>query len=152
MNFLELGPADRPPFETRERLPGKIEVACPVCGRWRQGFLLEALSAEDALLRGVDWACDIERSEWLRADAVPAEDERPPISSLAFINLFTLAEKLAAYASDDAAVRMTIGDAQAAGTIHLDDPRVADGLDLLESVGIIAAARIPEILAGTPPQ
>ena len=67
-------------------------------------------------------------------------------------NLFTLAEKLAAYASDDAAVRMTIGDAQAAGTIHLDDPRVADGLDLLASVNIIAPARIPEILAGTPPQ
>ena len=63
MNFLELGPADRPPFETRERMAGKIEVACPVCGRWRSGFLLEALSAEDALLRGVDWACDIERSE-----------------------------------------------------------------------------------------
>ena len=77
---------------------------------------------------------------------------RPPISALAFIGLFTLAEQLAAYASDDAAVKLTIGQTQAAGTIHLDDPRVADGLDLLASVNIIAPARIPEILAGTPPQ
>ena len=82
---------------------------------------------------------------------MPAEDERPPISSLAFIALFTLAEKLAAYASDDAAVRMTIGEAQAAGMIHLDDPRVADGLDLLAAANIIAPARIPEILAAQPP-
>mgnify|MGYP003499143749 FL=1 len=74
-----------------------------------------------------------------------------PISSLAFIALFTLAEKLAAYASDDAAVRMTIGEAQAAGMIHLDDPRVADGLDLLAAANIIAPARIPEILAAQPP-
>ena len=90
--------------------------------------------------------------EATQAWVAPPPPPPAPISSLDFINLFTLAEKLAAYASDAAAVRMTIGDAQAAGTIHLDDPRVADGLDLLESVGIIDAARIPEILAGTPPQ
>lgn len=152
MNFLDLDPANRPPFETRERMAGKIEVACPVCGRWRSGFLLEALSAEDAQMRGVDWACDIERGDWLRASAPPVADERPPISSLDFIDLFTLAEQLAAYASEDAAVKLTIGQTQAAGVIHLDSPRVADGLDLLVAVGIIAPERIPEILAGTPPQ
>ena len=86
-------------------------------------------------------------TEWVAVIPPP-----PPISALAFIGLFTLAEQLAAYASDDAAVKLTIGQTQAAGTIHLDDPRVADGLDLLAAVNIIAPERIPEILAGTPPQ
>ena len=87
-----------------------------------------------------------ENGDWV--EVVPP---LPPISSLAFIGLFTLAEQLAAYGSDDAAVKLTIGQTQAAGVIHLDDPRVADGLDLLAAAHVIAPARIAEILAALPP-
>lgn len=86
-----------------------------------------------------------------QAWVAPPPAPLPPISSLDFINLFTLAEQLAAYGSDDAAVKLTIGQTQAAGVIHLDDPRVADGLDLLAAAHVIAPARIAEILAALPP-
>ena len=151
MNYLQIPIEDRPPLQTRETFGGAIEVLCPACEHWRQGFLIEQLSPDDAELLGVEWACDGERTRLSRAPSA-SSDEAPPITSLAFIDLFTLAEQLAAYASDDAAVKLTLGQTQAAGIIHLDSPRVADGLDLLVAAGIILPARVAEILAGTPQQ
>lgn len=119
-------------------------------------------SAASGETQTVASAIGYDPAEWIEVTAPPGLGWRydgtawqivapPQISSLDFINLFTLQEQLAAYASDDAAVKLTIGQTQAAGVIHLDDPRVADGLHLLESVGIIDAARIPDILSGVPP-
>lgn len=66
MSYLDLPPEDRPDLPTRERIEGAIEVECPACGQWRRGFLLEPLSPEEAVVRGVDWACDGDRARWAR--------------------------------------------------------------------------------------
>lgn len=76
MNYLEIDPEDRPMLETRERITGAIEVKCPACGHWRQGFLIEPLDEEDATARGVDWACDGDRARWA---AEAAEAAGPPL-------------------------------------------------------------------------
>ena len=83
MNYLDLDPQDRPAFATRERIEGKIEVTCPNCGHWRPGFLIEQLSAEDALLHGVDWACDSERGQWAREAAAALPPTLAEIKDLA---------------------------------------------------------------------
>jgi hypothetical protein len=66
VNFLQLDPQDRPDLPVRERCAGATEVRCPACGQWRPGFTLAPLAAAEAALRGVDWACDGDRTRWSR--------------------------------------------------------------------------------------
>jgi hypothetical protein len=73
--------------------------------------------------------------------------ERPPIPVLEFIDRFTLEEKLSAISSDHILVKLVIFETQNADLIHLDNPRVLDGLDLLVSQNILTLNRRDEILS-----
>jgi len=49
-----------PDIETRERVPGKVEVKCPACSQWRPDFCIVEIDEE--------WQCDGEVSRRARAD------------------------------------------------------------------------------------
>lgn len=77
----------------------------------------------------------------------------PPdvITQAEFLALFTGWEQAMAANSTDAAMKTTLLILQAHQTIHLSDPRVADGLTLMVSLEIIDETRKAQVLAGIPP-
>ena len=67
-----------------------------------------------------------------------------------FRSRFTAAEKVAMYDSTDTMVRVFLDDVQAAESINVTDQDTVDGVAYLASLGLIAAGRDDEILAGIP--
>jgi hypothetical protein len=67
-----------------------------------------------------------------------------------FRSRFTAAEKVAMYDSPDTMVRVFLDDVQAAESINVTDQDTVDGVSYLTSLGLIAAGRDAEILAGIP--
>jgi hypothetical protein len=68
MNALQAPPEEFAQFVTRERVEGKIEIACPTCGEWRPGYCV--------VKQGDDWLCDADVSTAVRvADAEARADD-----------------------------------------------------------------------------
>lgn len=70
---------------------------------------------------------------------------------LDFMGLFSPAEQAAFVSSSDTQIRLFLLMASGAGTINLADPRVTQGLAYATSIGLLAAGREAQILAGTAP-
>lgn len=75
------------------------------------------------------------------------------ISSLAFRELFTPAEKVAITTAgfQSAAIRVFMDDESAAGTVSLSDPEVTGGVAALVTAGLLTQDRANQILAGSAP-
>jgi hypothetical protein len=96
---------------------------------------------------------------------VQEESSNRKLTPFQWRRLFTRAEKIAIEMAsiDDssatlqqrqlsAALRSYLKDQESAQFIDLDDPFVLSGLENLEMMGLIPAARVAEILAGTMPE
>jgi hypothetical protein len=85
------------------------------------------------------------------ADPVPP----PPtvISSLAFRQLFTEAERLAITTAGftNATIRVFMDDENSAGAVTLSDPEVTTGVATLVTEGLLSKERADQVLAGTSP-
>lgn len=68
------------------------------------------------------------------------------LTPLTVISRMTQQEQAAILASDDAAVRVWVGMAGAALEIRSDDPRTDQGFALLVSKGLLAEARVAELM------
>lgn len=144
MILTDLPPAQWPPFATREAVPGFVEVMCPACTHWRAAFVLQSSD-------GTTWTCDAERSTAaLAIMAQPAADTLV-IAVLDYLQLFTGAELAAAMASTDPRMRVATAYTLGAPTINLANPQVIGGLQLMQSLGILAPARAAAIGANQPP-
>jgi len=86
----------------------------------------------------------------------PLADIPPPrtISTLAFRRRFAAKELAAitlaasrALAAGDATLQVAIDDLNSASEVHLDNPEIAGGLDMLVASGLIAAERKAALLA-----
>lgn len=76
-----------------------------------------------------------------------------PIGWLDFLALFTQSEQISIANSTDELVRYFLMVAQGlGGDMHLNDPRVAQGLDVLIGAGLIDAARKARVLARQKPE
>jgi hypothetical protein len=81
-------------------------------------------------------------------------DPEPPASTVSFLDflgLFTSDEQAAIIASEVVHVKLFVLIAAGAGTINLDDPRVAEGLDLLVAESLLTVERRDEVFAGQAP-
>ena len=76
------------------------------------------------------------------------------ITSSAFIHRLTAAEYVAilAAAGQSPQVAALVDEFTSAPTVALDDPRLESGLQALAAAGLIAAERIPALLAYTRPE
>jgi hypothetical protein len=84
----------------------------------------------------------------------PPVDPDPPIRSFAFLDFlgfFTSEEQAAIIASEVVHVKLFVVMAAGAGVINLDDPRVAEGLDLLVAENLLTAERRAQVFAGQAP-
>jgi hypothetical protein len=98
-----------------------------------------------------------ELNEWILAN--PGYSVRLELTKYEFRKLFTLNEKVAI---DNCQTNATIPaqykailvsvmkDLELSAVIHLDNPDVAAGVNLLVSVGLLTAPRAAEILSNTP--
>jgi|UPI00046481A4 hypothetical protein len=73
------------------------------------------------------------------------------IPFLGFLALFTQAEQTAIVGSDDVRVRLFCLMAAGANFVDLTDPRVIQGAQLLETLGLIKKGRAASVLAGQSP-
>lgn len=76
--------------------------------------------------------------------------DRVRLTRYEFRSRFTAAEKVAMYDSTDTMIRVFLDDIQAAESINVTEQDTIDGVAYLTSVGLIAAGRDAEILAGIP--
>lgn len=88
-------------------------------------------------------ATDAEVAQWKATNAPPVT-----VPFLQFMALFTAAEQAAIVSSTDVAVKLFLIEASGAGDINLADPRVKSGLDRLTALGLLAAGRGAQIMAG----
>lgn len=84
------------------------------------------------------------------ADPAPPRPDRVRLTRYEFRSRFTAAEKVAMYDSADTMVRVFLDDVQSAENINVTDQDTIDGVAYLSSMGLIAAGRDAEILAGIP--
>jgi hypothetical protein len=75
----------------------------------------------------------------------------PPISFLAFMNLFTPTEQATLVNSTDTQVKLFILMASGAGQIDLSNAEVIQGVNYIASLNIVTSARVAQILAGHAP-
>jgi hypothetical protein len=77
-----------------------------------------------------------------------------PMSFLQFMTLFTNDEQLSIVgaAMTDAPTKLWYDKAVGSQYIALDDPRLADGLQMLVDSSLISAARKTRVLQGLPPE
>jgi hypothetical protein len=76
--------------------------------------------------------------------------DRVRLTRYEFRSRFTAAEKVAMYDSTDTMIRVFLDDIQSAENINVTEQDTIDGVAYLISVGLIAAGRDAEILAGIP--
>lgn len=76
--------------------------------------------------------------------------DRVKLTRYEFRSRFTAAEKVAMYDSTDTMIRVFLDDIQSAENIVVTDQDTIEGVAYLTSVGLIAAGRDAEILAGIP--
>jgi hypothetical protein len=69
------------------------------------------------------------------------------ISKGAFRRRLTLSEKVAIQTSTDPVVKVLDDDLKASSFVDLDYQLLIDGLNYLESIGILTSARVTELLA-----
>lgn len=84
------------------------------------------------------------------ADPAPPKPDRVRLTRYEFRRRFTAAEKVEMYNSTDTMVRVFLDDVQAAENVNVTDQDTVDGVAYLTSLGLIAAGRDAEILAGIP--
>jgi hypothetical protein len=88
---------------------------------------------------------------------IVADPVLPPqpivISSLAFRQLFTSAERLAITTAgfSNATIRVFMDDESSAGAVTLSDPEVTTGVAALVTAGLLTQVRANQVLAGTAP-
>lgn len=79
----------------------------------------------------------------------------PPVvvSSLAFRQLFTAAERLAITTAGETTpqIRVFMDDESSAGSVSMADPEVTTGIAALVTAGLLTQARADAILVGTAP-
>ena len=86
-------------------------------------------------------------------EPVPVDLMSGPIGWLDFLALFTQGEQIAIANSADESVRYFLMVAQGlGGDMHLDDPRVAQGLDVLIGAGLIDTDRKARVLSRQKPE
>lgn len=83
-------------------------------------------------------------------DPQPPVPDRVRLTRYEFRSRFTAAEKVAMYDSTDTMIRVFLDDIQAAENINVTEQDTIEGVAYLTSVGLIAAGRDAEILAGIP--
>lgn len=132
----------------------------------RQGFptVMVASSGDPFIYDSLDWT---------GGDALPSQDdldlwisENPgydpamDLTKYQFRQLFTLDEKVAIDNFKDntniqanyKAILVTIlKDLELSEVVHLDNPQVAQGVGILEQLGLLAVGRAAQILSKTPP-
>lgn len=97
----------------------------------------------------------------MEASINEASNGAVPLTKYQFRQLFTYAERLSidAFNADfeshpslaseqKAAIRTNLNDYEASGAVYLDNPATVAGVQLYESLGLIAAGRAAEILGG----
>jgi hypothetical protein len=79
----------------------------------------------------------------------PVQEVKPPLSVLDFRNRFTQAEKIAIYtaAKSVVAIQVWIDDLASAKDVNVTHTQTIEGINALESAGLIGAGRAAEILA-----
>jgi hypothetical protein len=73
------------------------------------------------------------------------------LTFLQFMALFTSAEQAAIISSTDLQTRVFVVMATGAGSLDLDNAEVVGAVGRVASLGLVASARVPQILAGIPP-
>ncbi len=109
--------------------------------------------------------------DWTGGDALPSQDDLDTwisenagfatgLTKYQFRQLFTLDEKVAVDnfrdnpgipANYKAILVTLLKDLELSETVFLDNPQVAQGVNLLEQLGLLGAGRGAQILANTPP-
>jgi len=100
------------------------------------------ISGDDGALIGKRW----NGSEFV--EVAQAEQPRGPLSRLDFMNLFSDSEMAAIYEAEAGStlIKVWVKKLEAASQIDLSDQRTIDGINALESAGLIGAGRAAEIL------
>lgn len=103
------------------------------------------------------WTTDDEMAVRRRAVQAIADALTPPppperrVTPLEFFNLFTVPEQVAIFGSASGEVKMLTARASAATFVDLDNGEVADGVNYLETAGLIGEGRAAQVIAGEVP-